>query len=113
MSSQANLASPTLASATLVASEGQAHTLLARIERHPDRALFDELSKVDPRAQSRYQVLRARQSQLRVEASMACAGPRETLSVQVPRLARKLEEIVKAEHRALQEAYLQDFGGEA
>jgi len=56
--------------------------------------------------------LEARQSQLRLEASLACAGPRESLGVVVPRLARKLEAIVKAERRALQEAYLQDFGGE-
>lgn len=107
--------SPTLASAKppgVEELEGRAHTLLAQIERHPDRALFDELARVDPRARSRYQFLQARQSQLRLEASLACAGPPEVLRQQVPRISRRLEAIVKAERRALQEAYLQDFGGE-
>lgn len=111
MSIQAKLTSPPKNPGVLKV-EGHAHTLLARIERHPDRALFEELSRVDPRARGRYRVLRARQSQLRVEASVACAGPREILGTEVPRLTRKLEAIVKAERRALQEAYLQDLGGE-
>lgn len=92
--------------------EGRAHTLLAQIERHPDRALFEELAKVDPRARGRYRALQARQSQLRIEARLACAGPPEALDLQVPRLARKLQGILQAERRALQDAYLQDIGGE-